>query len=62
MKKPLPASLISVIGITLILLAVLSRRLSFRNMNDDTLLSFLAGVAILFICFLLFRIVLKKRR
>jgi len=62
MKKPLPATLISVLGITLILIVVLSRRLSIRNFNEDSLLSFLAGVAIIFICFLIFRLFLKKKK
>jgi len=62
MKKPFPSTLISVLGITLILMAVLSRRMSIRNFNDDSLLSFLAGVAIFFICYLIFRTFLKKKK
>jgi len=62
MKKPFPSTLISVLGITLILVAVLSRRLSIRNFNEDSLLSFLAGIAIVFICLLIFRIFLKKKK
>jgi len=62
MKKPLSKSLIPVIGITLILIAVLSRRMFIRNYSMDSLFSFLAGFAIIFVAFLIFRVFIKNKK
>ena len=62
MKKPLSKSLIPVLGITLILIAVLSRRLFIRNYTMDSTLSFLAGFAVILISFLIFKKVLKNKK
>jgi len=62
MKKPLSKSLIPVLGITLILIAVLSRRLFIRNYSIDSTLSFLAGFAVILISFLIFKKVLKNKK
>jgi len=62
MNKPLSKSLIPVLGITLILIAVLSRRLFIRNYSIDSTLSFLAGFAVILISFLIFKKVLKNKK
>jgi len=62
MKKPLSTSLVPAIGITLILLAVLSRRLFIRNYSMDSTLSFLAGVAVIALCFFVLRMILKNKK
>jgi len=62
MKKPLSTSLVPVIGITLILLAVLSRRLFIRNYSMDSTLSFLTGVAVIALCFFVLRMILKNKK
>jgi len=62
MNKPLSKSLIPVLGITLILIAVLSRRLFIRNYSIDSTLSFLAGFAVIAISFLIFKTVLKNKK
>jgi len=62
MKKPLSTSLVPAIGITLILLAVLSRRLFIRNYSMDSTLSFLTGVAVIALCFFVLRMILKNKK
>ncbi|MDD4970520.1 MAG: hypothetical protein PHT07_13930 [Paludibacter sp.] len=62
MKKPLSTSLIPIIGITLILIAVLSRRLFIRNYSMDSTLSFLAGFAVIVLCFLVLKVYLKNKK
>jgi hypothetical protein len=62
MKKATQKSIIPFIGITLILIAVLSRRLFIRSYSMDSTLSFLAGFVIILVCFLIFKIVLKNRK
>ena len=62
MNKPLSKSLIPFVGITLILIAVLSRRLFIRNYSIDSTLSFLAGFAVILISFLIFKKVLKNKK
>jgi len=62
MKKPLSSSLIAIIGITLILIAVLSRRLFIRNYSMDSTLSFLAGFAVIVLCFLVLKAYLKNKK
>ena len=62
MKNNLQKSLIPFIGITLILIAVLLKRLYIRNLNVDSLLSFIAGFGVILICFLIFKVVFKNRK
>jgi|GEM_PF-1317069 len=62
MKNNLQKSLIPFIGITLILIAVLLKRLYIRNLNTDSLLSFVAGFGVILICFLIFKVVFKNRK
>jgi len=62
MKNNLQKSLIPFIGITLILIAVLLKRLYIRNLNMDSLLSFVAGFGVILICFLIFKVVFKNRK
>lgn len=62
MKNNLQKSLIPFIGITLILIAVLLKRLYIRNLNTDSLLSFIAGFGVILICFLIFKVVFKNRK
>jgi amino acid permease len=62
MKSKLAKPLIPLIGITLILLAVLSKRLYLKSLNTDGILSFLAGFALIVICILVFRVVLKNKK
>jgi len=62
MKNNLQKSLIPFIGITLILIAVLLKRLYIRNLNTDSLLSFVAGFGVILICFLILKVVFKNRK
>jgi len=62
MKKTTQKSIIPFIGIALILIAVLSRRLFIRSYSMDSTLSFLAGFTIILVCFLIFKIILKNRK
>jgi len=62
MKKPLSKSLIPIIAISLILVAVLSRRLFIRSYSMDSTLSFLAGFAVILFCFLILKVFLKSRK
>ncbi|MDR3653518.1 MAG: hypothetical protein P4L34_11200 [Paludibacter sp.] len=61
-KSHTKTSIISIIGITLILLAVLARRMSVRHPDMDELLSFVAGFAIMVVCFLILKIFLKNKK
>jgi uncharacterized membrane protein (DUF373 family) len=62
MRKKSQKSFITVIGIALILIAVLSRRLFIRSYSMDSTLSFLAGLAIILLCFLILKIILKNKK
>lgn len=62
MKNKLSKPVIPLIGIALILLIVLAKRLYIRSLNMDALLSFLAGFALIFICILISSIVLKNKK
>jgi hypothetical protein len=62
MKNKHQQSVIMVIGIVIILIAVLSRRLFIRNYSIDSTLTFLAGFALIFLSFLILRIILKKKK
>ena len=61
MKIKSQKSLIPFIGITLILLAVLSRRLFIRSYSMDSTLGFLAAFVIILVSFLILKIVLKNK-
>jgi len=62
MKKNVSKTIIPIIGITLILIAVLSRRMFIRGYSADSTLSFLAGFAVILLCFLLLRVFLKNKK
>jgi len=62
MKNSSNKSIITVIGITLILLAVLSRRLFIRSYSMDSMISFIAGFALILLCFLILKIILKNKK
>jgi uncharacterized membrane protein (DUF373 family) len=62
MKKSFPKQIIPIIGITLILIAVLSRRLFIRGYSADSTLSFLAGFAVILLSFLVLRVFLKSKK
>jgi len=46
----------------LILLAVLSRRIVARNLNMDSLLSFVAGFAVVVVSYIIFKKLLNNRK
>ena len=62
MKSSSQKSVITAIGISLILIAVLSRRIFARNINTDTILGFLAGMAVMIISFLIFRAIMRNKK
>ena len=62
MKIKLQKSAISTIGVVLILLAVLSRRIVARNLNMDSLLSFVAGFAVVVVGYVIFKKLLNNRK
>lgn len=61
MKKTPANRIITVAGIVIILLAVLSRRFYLKSYNEDSFLSFLAGFAVILVGFLIFRVILKSK-
>jgi len=62
MKKPLSKSIIPILGISFILIAVLSKRLFYRGYIADSTMSFLAGFTVILLCFFLLRIFLKNKK
>lgn len=62
MKNNSQKSIILFVGISIILIAVLMKRLFIRNMNIDYFLGMIAGFAVMVVCFLIFRIVMKKKK
>jgi len=62
MKIKLQKSAITTIGVVLILLAVLSRRIVARNLNMDSLLSFVAGFAVVVVGYVIFKKLLNNRK
>jgi len=62
MKIRVQKSAISTIGVVLILLAVLSRRIVARNLNMDSLLSFVAGFAVVVVGYIIFKKLLNNRK
>lgn len=61
MKIRVQKSVIATIGVVLILLAVLSRRIVARNLNMDSLLSFVAGFAIVVVGYIVFKKMMNNR-
>ena len=55
-------TLIPYIGIGFIILALLMKRLSVRHLNMDSLLSVVAGLVVLLVAFLIFKVVLKHKK
>ena len=62
MKKPQQKSIITIVGISLVLIAVLSKRLFIKNYSMESIYSFLGGVATVLIVYLIFKMVLKNRK
>ena len=62
MKIRVQKSVITTIGVVLILLAVLSRRIVARNLNMDSLLSFVAGFAVVVVGYIIFKKLLNNRK
>lgn len=62
MKIRVQKSVIATIGVVLILLAVLSRRIVARNLNMDSLLSFVAGFAIVVVGYIIFKKLMNSRK
>jgi len=62
MKKLQSKSIITIIGITIILIVVLAKRLFIKNYSLESTYSFLAGVATVLIAYLIFKMVLKNRK
>jgi len=62
MKIRVQKSVITSIGVVLILLAVLSRRIVARNLNMDSLLSFVAGFAVVVVGYIIFKKLLNNRK
>jgi uncharacterized membrane protein len=61
MKIRVQKSVIATIGVVLILLAVLSRRIVARNLNIDSLLSFAAGFAVVVVSYIVFKKIMNNR-
>lgn len=61
MKIRVQKSVIATIGVVLILLAVLSRRIVARNLNIDSLLSFAAGFAVVVVSYIVFKKMMNNR-
>lgn len=55
-------SVIATIGVVLILLAVLSRRIVSRNLNMDSLFSFVAGFAVVVVGYIIFKKMMNSRK
>jgi len=62
MKIRVEKSVIATIGVVLILLAVLSRRIVARNLNMDSLLNFAAGFAIVVVGYIVFKKLMDNRK
>ena len=62
MKIKLQKSAITTIGVVLILLAVLSRRIVARNLNMDSLLSFAAGFAVVVVGYIIFKKMMNNKK
>ena len=62
MKIKLQKSVITTIGVVLILFAVLSKRIVARNLNVDSLLSFVAGFAVVVVGYVIFKKLLNNRK
>ena len=62
MKIKLQKSVITTIGVVLILFAVLSKRIVARNLNVDSLLSFVAGFAVVLVGYIILKKLLNNRK
>ena len=62
MKIRVQKSVITTIGVVLILLAVLSRRIVARNLNMDSLLSFAAGFAVVVVGYIIFKKLMNNKK
>ncbi len=62
MKMDSKKSIIPIIVVTLILLAVLYRRIVARNLNADSLLSFCAGFAIVVVGYIVLKKIMNNKK
>lgn len=51
-----------IIGIILILAVVLTKRMSIRSFHWESALSFLAGVAVILVFFLVLKVIMKNKK
>jgi hypothetical protein len=61
MKKNFVKSLFAVIGITLILLIFIVKRIYLKSFNADSLLTFFSGFALFFVFYLILKTVLNAK-
>jgi zinc transporter ZupT len=62
MKIKVHKSVIATIGVVLILLAVVSKRIVARNLNMDSLLSFAAGFTVVMVGYIVFKTLMNKSK
>jgi len=62
MKIKVHKSVIATIGVVLILLAVLSKRIVAQNLNMDSLLSFAAGFAVVVVGYIIFKKMMNNKK
>jgi len=62
MNNNSPKSLALTVGIVLLLAVLLMKRLFIRNFSIDSTLSFLGGFAVIFLGYLILRLVLKNKK
>ena len=62
MKIKVHKSVIATIGVVLILLAVLSKRIVAQNLNIDSLLSFAAGFAVVVVGYIIFKKMMNNKK
>ncbi len=62
MKKIQLKSFLPIIGISIMLIAILSKRLFIKNFSMESIYSFLAGFATVLIGFIIYKLYLKYRK
>jgi hypothetical protein len=61
MQKTPKINSVQIIIIVFILITLLARRFYFKNFNNESLISFLAGVGTVLVAFLIFRLVFRNK-
>ena len=61
MKTYSRKSIIPIIGVAIILLAVLSRRIVAKNLNLESLISFLVGFTVVVVGYIIFKKLMNNR-